>query len=316
MEFRKLGTSPLMVSPLCFGGNVFGWTIDQQDSFKILDAFTDRGLNFIDTANSYSRWVPGNRGGESESIIGNWLKKTGKRDKVILATKVGSNLSEKQKGLSRRYIIQAVDESLQRLHTDYIDLYQSHYDDPDTALEETLEAYAELIKAGKVRVIGASNFSGQRFGEALNTSDRLGIPRYESLQPEYNLYSRERYEKEYENLVIEKNVGVIPYYSLASGFLSGKYRSEADFNKSARGEGIKKYMNDRGFKIIDALTQVADDCQVASATIALAWLMARPGITAPIASATSIDQLNALVEATEIRLQPSSIELLNNASAY
>lgn len=316
MELRRLGESPLMVSPLCFGGNVFGWTVDQQNSFKLLDEFTDRGFNFIDTANSYSRWAPGNKGGESETIIGNWLKNSGKRHKIILATKVGSNLSTTQKGLSRRYIMQAVEESLQRLQTDYIDLYQSHYDDPDTAMEETLQAYADLITAGKVRVTGGSNFSAQRFEEALNVSERLKLQRYESLQPEYNLYDRERYEKEYENLVTEKKVGVIPYYSLASGFLSGKYRSDADLIKSARGQGIKKYMNERGFKIINALTAVADGYQATPATIALAWLMARPGITAPIASATSIGQLDALIRATEIQLHPDEIESLNNASAY
>ncbi|HEY0667140.1 MAG TPA: aldo/keto reductase [Sphingobacteriaceae bacterium] len=316
MQFKKLGNSELAVSPLCFGGNVFGWTLDEASSFKILDAFTDQGLNFIDTANSYSRWAPGNKGGESETIIGKWLKNSGKRDRIVLATKVGSNLSPEQKGLSRKYIMQAVEESLNRLQTDFIDLYQSHYDDPDTPVDETLEAFSALIKAGKVRVIGASNFSGMRLIESLNSSERLGIPRYESLQPEYNLYSREKYEREYEPIIKEKNLGVLPYYSLASGFLTGKYRSEQDFNKSARGTGISKYMNDRGFRILSVLDEIANQHRVTPATISLAWLMARPGITAPIASATTINQLNELVNATEISLDASSIELLNQASAY
>lgn len=316
MQLIKLGNSELAVSPLCFGGNVFGWTLDEVSSFKILDAFTDQGLNFIDTANSYSRWAPGNKGGESETIIGKWLKNSGKRDKIVLATKVGSNLSPEQKGLSRRYIMQAVEESLNRLQTDFIDLYQSHYDDPDTPVDETLEAFAALIKAGKVRVIGASNFSGKRLIESLNSSERLGIPRYESLQPEYNLYSREKYEREYEPIIKENNLGVLPYYSLASGFLTGKYRSEQDFNKSARGTGISKYMTDRGFRILRALDEIANQHRVTPATISLAWLMARPGITSPIASATTINQLNELVNATEISLDASSIELLDQASAY
>jgi aryl-alcohol dehydrogenase-like predicted oxidoreductase len=316
MEFKKLGNSELAVSPLCFGGNVFGWTLDESSSFKILDAFTDQGLNFIDTANSYSRWVPGNKGGESETIIGKWLKYSGKRDKIILATKVGSNLSPKQRGLSPKYITQAVEESLTRLQTDYIDLYQSHYDDPETPIEETLEAYAQLIKAGKVRVIGASNISAQRLLESLNVSGKLGIPAYESLQPEYNLYSREGYEKEYEGIVLEKNIGVIPYYSLASGFLTGKYRTENDFNKSQRGGGIQKYMNERGFRILAALDEVAAQYRVTQATVSLAWLMARPGVTAPIASATTINQLAELVAATGVSLDASAVELLNKASAY
>lgn len=316
MQYIKLGNSELAVSPLCFGGNVFGWTLDEVSSFKILDAFTDHGLNFIDTANSYSRWAPGNKGGESETIIGKWLKNSGKRDKIVLATKVGSNLSPEQKGLSHRYIMQAVEESLNRLQTDFIDLYQSHYDDPDTPVDETFEAFAALIKAGKVRVIGASNFSGKRLIESLNSSERLGIPRYESLQPEYNLYSREKYEREFEPIIKEKNLGVLPYYSLASGFLTGKYRSEQDFNKSARGTGISKYMTDRGFRILRALDEIANQHRVTPATISLAWLMARPGITSPIASATTINQLNELVNATEISLDASSIELLDQASAY
>ena len=316
MELRKLGNTDLAVYPLCFGGNVFGWTVDENNSFRILDAFTGRGLNFIDTANSYSRWAPGNKGGESETIIGKWLKRSGKRDKIILATKVGSNLSSDQKGLSKAYIMRAVEESLQRLQTDYIDLYQSHYDDPETAISETLEAYSDLIKAGKVRIIGASNFTGQRLTEALTVSKESGLPRYQTLQPEYNLYSRERYETEFQPITLEKDLGVIPYYSLASGFLTGKYRSEADFKKSARGEGMKKYMTERGFKILDALDEAAKRFRTTPAAISLAWLLTRPGITAPIASATGVDQLDELVSALDITLDSESIGLLNNASAY
>ena len=316
MELRKLGNSELEIYPLCFGGNVFGWTLDERESFKILDAFTDSGLNFIDTANSYSHWVQGNKGGESETILGNWMKRSGKRDQIILATKVGSNLGEDNKGLSKKYILRAAEESLRRLQTDYIDLYQSHYDDPETPIEDTLEAYAQLIKEGKVRVIGASNFSRERLEKSLEISEKLGIPRYECLQPEYNLYSREHYEKELEEFILEKNIGVITYYSLASGFLTGKYRSEEDFHKSPRGRGMKKYMNERGFRIIKALEEVAQEYNAKPATIALAWLISRPGITAPIASATKPEQLHQLVQATLINLDPKAIDKLNLASAY
>ena len=313
---RKLGNSGLEVAPLAFGGNVFGWTIDEETSFRLLDAFTDSGFNLIDTADVYSRWAEGNTGGESETIIGNWLKRTGKRDQVIIATKVGMDMGEGRKGLSRAHILRSVDESLKRLQTDYIDLYQSHQDDPETLLEETLETYAQLIEQGKVKAIGASNFSAERLAQALKLSEENGLPRYESLQPLYNLYSREEYERELEPLCLEKNVGVINYYALASGFLTGKYRSESDLQKSPRGAGVKKYLNERGFRILKALDEVAARYNSTPAQIALAWLIARPGITAPIASATSLEQFNDLVEATKLELDDAAIEQLNNASAW
>jgi aryl-alcohol dehydrogenase-like predicted oxidoreductase len=313
---RKLGNSVLEVAPLAFGGNVFGWTIDEQNSFKLLDAFTDSGFNLIDTADVYSRWAEGNRGGESETIIGNWLKRTGRREQVIIATKVGMEMGEGRKGLSKAHILRSVDESLKRLQTDYIDLYQSHQDDEETPLEETLETYAQLIEQGKVRAIGASNYSAERLAQALKLSEEQSLPRYESLQPLYNLYSREEYEKELEPLCLEKNVGVINYYSLASGFLTGKYRSESDLQKSPRGAGVKKYLNERGFRILKALDEVAARYNSTPARVAIAWLIARPGITAPIASATSLEQFNDLVEATKLELDDAAIEQLNSASAW
>ena len=253
MEKREIGKSGIKVQPFAFGGNVFGWTIDEKTSFEILDAYVDSGLDFIDTADVYSIWKPGNKGGDSEAIIGDWLKKSGKRDKVIIATKVGKEMGPGKKGLSKAYITKAVEDSLSRLKTDYIDLYQSHDDDKSTPLTETLEAYTDLIKQGKVRAIGASNYSADRLKQALEISDTTGLARYECLQPEYNLYDREGYEKELEPVCLEYGIGVISYFSLASGFLTGKYRSEADLNKSQRGGGIKKYLNDRGFRILKTL---------------------------------------------------------------
>lgn len=315
MEKRLIGNSGIQVAPLAFGGNVFGWTIDQATSFTLLDAFTDAGLNLIDTADVYSNWVPGNKGGESETIIGNWLKQSGKRDRVIIATKVGGEMSPGKKGLSRNHIRQSVEESLQRLQTDYIDLYQSHYDDPATPLEETLGTYGELIQEGKIRAIGASNFTAERLAEALQVSKQNNLPRYDSLQPEYNLYERSGYEKELEPLCRENNVGVINYFALASGFLTGKYRSEADLTKSKRGQGNKKYLNARGFQILDALDEVAQQYQTDAASIAIAWLIARPGITAPIASATNPEQLQSLTKAAALKLNKEAVELLGKASA-
>ncbi len=315
MDKRQLGTSDLRVSPLCFGGNVFGWTIDEATSFTLLDALRAAGLNFIDTADVYSRWKPGNQGGESEAIIGSWLKSRGGREKVVIATKVGGDMGLGRKCLSKAYIKDAVEASLRRLQTDYIDLYQSHWDDPDTPLEETLQAYDELIRSGKVRVIGASNYSAARLKEALEISERAGLPRYESLQPEYNLYAREGYEAELEPLCRERQLGVICYFSLASGFLTGKYRSERDLGKSARGQGMAKYLNPRGHRILQALDEVAAGHGATPAQVALAWIMARPGITAPIASATSIEQLNELVGATRIQLDGPAIDALDRASA-
>jgi aryl-alcohol dehydrogenase-like predicted oxidoreductase len=316
MTKRQLGKSGIKVVPLMLGGNVFGWTADEATSFKILDAFVDAGLNFIDTADSYSTWVPGHQGGESETIIGNWFKHSGKRDKVVIATKVGSEIPGQGKGLSKAWIRRQVEASLKRLQTDYIDLYQSHRDDPVTPVEETLEAYAQLIQQGKVRAIGCSNFTAERTNESLAASSKHGWPRYESLQPHYNLYERAAYETTLEPLALQEKLGVIPYYSLASGFLSGKYRSQDDLKKSPRGQTVKKYLNDRGFRILQALDQVAERRQSKPAQVALAWLMARPSITAPIASATSVEQLNELVQATQLELDRESIEKLNKASAY
>jgi aryl-alcohol dehydrogenase-like predicted oxidoreductase len=315
MKKRNLGNSGLEVAPLALGGNVFGWTVDEPTAFPLLDAFVSSGFNLIDTADIYPRWVPGNQGGESEAIIGNWLKRSGKRSEVIVATKVGMEMGPGKEGLSKDYILRAADDSLRRLQTDYIDLYQSHQDDPETPLEETLEAYAQLIKQGKVRAIGASNYSAARLAEALNVSKRLGIPRYESLQPLYNLYDRAVYEDELEPLCASEDVGVINFYSLAAGFLSGKYRSEDDLSKSARGGTVKKYLNERGFSILDALDHVAAQYDSTPAQIALAWVMARPSITAPIASATSLEQLNDLIAATKLELDHAAIDLLDRASA-
>ncbi len=316
MEKREIGKSGIQVVPFCFGGNVFGWTIDEPTSFKVLDAFVDRGLDFIDTADVYSKWAPGNKGGESETIIGNWLKKSGKRDKIILATKVGKPMGEDKKGLSRAYITKAVDASLKRLQTDYIDLYQSHEDDKDTPLLETLETFTDLIKQGKVRAVGASNYSSNRLREALQVSKENSLARYECLQPEYNLYEREHYESALEPLCTDNNIGVINYYALASGFLTGKYRSENDLSKSTRGGGVKKYLNHRGFKILNALDEVAARYNVTPGSIALAWVLARPGITAPIASATSVQQLDEAIKALHIKLDNEAINLLNTASSY
>ncbi|HVW15604.1 MAG TPA: aldo/keto reductase [Mucilaginibacter sp.] len=316
MEKRKLGSSGIWVKPFCFGGNVFGWTVDEKTSFELLDAYTDNGFDFVDTADVYSKWVPGNKGGESETIIGNWVKRTGKRDKLIIATKVGKPTGPDEKGLSKKYIMQAVDASLKRLQTDYIDLYQSHDDDKDTPLSETMEAFTELVKQGKIRVIGASNYSGARLNEALDVSRQNGLAAYQCIQPEYNLYARKEYETDIEPVCIENNIGVITYYSLAAGFLTGKYRSEKDFGKSSRGQSMQRYLNDRGLRILAALDEVAKEYDAVPATIALAWLMARPGITAPIASATSVGQLKETLRAATIRLSEEAIDLLNAASDY
>ena len=316
MEMRKLGNSDLRVAPWALGGNVFGWTCDEATSFKLLDAFVDNGFNLIDTADTYSRWVPGHQGGESETVIGKWLKQGGRRDQVVLATKVGMDMGGEKKGLSKAYILQEAEDSLKRLQTDHIDLYQSHKDDPDTPLEETLSAYDQLVKKGKVRVIGASNYDSNRLGEALKASAAKGYPAYQCLQPNYNLYDRSGYEKDLEPLVLGKNLGVIPYFSLAAGFLTVKYRSEADFAKSPRGGGMKKYLNERGFKILGALDEVSKDLGSTPARVALAWVMARPGVTAPIASATSLEQFKDLLEGTKLRLGKAEMDKLNLASAY
>lgn len=315
MKKRTLGNSGIKLYPLAFGGNVFGWTVTESMSFTLLDAFVEAGFSLIDTADVYSRWVPGHKGGESETIIGKWLKRSGKREKVVIATKVGKEMGPDRKGLSKSYIMRAVEDSLQRLQTDYIDLYQSHADDPEIPLEETLEAYAQLIREGKVRIIGASNYTAERIAQALQVSETQGYPAYQSLQPLFNLYDRADYERELEPLCREKGLGVISYFSLASGFLTGKYRSEGDMAKSARGDMVKKYLNERGLRILEALDKVAKQYDVTPATVALAWLINRPGITAPIVSATNLDQLSELIEATKFNLIPSSIDLLNQASA-
>jgi aryl-alcohol dehydrogenase-like predicted oxidoreductase len=316
MEKRKLA-SGIEVAPLAFGGNVFGWTIDEKTSFELLDAFTAAGFNLIDTADTYSHWKPGNKGGESETIIGNWLKRRNNRDKLIIATKVGGAVAGGKKDLSKKHILKTVEDSLQRLQTEYIDLYQSHWDDLDTPVEETIEAYAQLVKQGKVRAIGASNLSAERLLQSIEFSEQNGLPRYETLQPEYNLYSRQKFEQEYEAICEEKGLGVINYYSLASGFLTGKYRSLEDVDKSTRGGGVvKNYLNDRGLRILNALDEVAKQYNTNPASVSIAWLVARPGITAPIASATSIQQLTDLIKATQLKLDADAIGLLNSASAY
>ena len=315
MSHRALGRSGLSVSRLCFGGNVFGWTADEATSFRLLDAWVGAGMNFIDTADVYSRWVPGHQGGESEAIIGRWLKKSGKRDRVVIATKVGKDMGDGKIGLAPAYIRRAVDASLQRLQTDVIDLYQSHDDDPATPLEETLGAYAELIRAGKVRAIGASNFSAARLREALAVSAKLGLPRCECLQPLYNLVERPAYEAELEAVCTQHGLGVINFFALARGFLTGKYRSEADLAKSPRGQGVKPYLNERGMRVLAALDGVAQRLGATPARVALAWQIARPSITAPIASATSLQQLDDLVAATRLALDTEAIRAIDAASA-
>jgi aryl-alcohol dehydrogenase-like predicted oxidoreductase len=314
MNKRRLGGSSLEISPLVFGGNVLGWTVDDAMGFRLLDSFVAAGFNTIDTADVYSRWVPGHTGGESETMIGKWLKRSGNREKVIIATKVGIEM-QGRKGLSRARILSAAEESLGRLQTEYIDLYQSHTDDSETPLEETLAAYAELMRQGKVRAIGASNYKANRLAAALDVSRNNGLPRYESLQPNYSLVERAEYESQLEPLCSKEGLGVINYYPLASGFLTGKYRSEADLKKSPRGQSVKKYLNEQGLKILAALDQVAQKHGVTPAQVTLAWCLVRPGITAPIVSATKVEQLEELMQAVNLRLDGASIELLNQASA-
>ena len=317
MEKRNLGNSGLEAAPLALGTNVFGWTIDEPSSFAILDHFVEAGFNLIDTADVYSSWKPGNKGGESETIIGKWIRKSGKRDRIVLATKVGGSMNQGKVSLAKEYITKAVEDSLRRLQTDHIDLYQSHWDDLDIPVEEPLDTYAQLIKAGKVRAIGASNFSMERLQQAIDYSEQNRIPRYETLQPEYNLYNREGFEKDLAPFCIEKGIGVINYFPLASGFLSGKYRSKEDASKSERGNGIvNRYLNERGFRILNALDKAAEKYATDPATITIAWTMAQPFITAPIASATSVQQLQSLIKATEISLDQETMQGLNDASDW
>lgn len=316
MQLRQLGRSGLQVAPLCLGGNVFGWTATEAASFAVLDAMVDAGLNFVDTADVYSVWVPGHRGGESETVIGNWFKRSGRRKDVVIATKVGMQMAPDRKGLSASYIARSVEDSLRRLQTDHIDLYFSHADDPSVPLEETLGAYQKLIGAGKIRAIGASNYAAARLTQALGVSRRDALPRYEVLQPHYNLYARSEFESELEPLCMKEQLGVITYFALASGFLTGKYRTAADAAKSARGKGVvDKFLNPRGLKILAALDDVAKRLRSSPAAVALAWQMARPSITAPIASATTVEQLNELVAATRLAFSAADIEQLNTASA-
>jgi len=318
MQKRNLGMSGLKVAPLAFGCNVFGWTADAAMACRLLDAFVDQGLNLLDTADVYPVWHPGNVGGESETIIGNWLKQSGKRDKVVVATKVGMKMTATlgTENLSRKYIFDSVEKSLKRLQIDTIDLYQAHTDDPVTPLEETLEAFNDLIKQGKVRAIGASNYSSDRLKAALAVSKANGWARYESLQPEYNLYDRDGFEETLEPLCLDEGLGVISYFSLARGFLSGKYRSEADISQSPRGTGVKKYLNARGFAIVEALQQLANEHKSTPAQVAIAWLIARPSVTAPIASATTIAQLDDLIAAAQLELSTANIAELNRVSQF
>jgi aryl-alcohol dehydrogenase-like predicted oxidoreductase len=315
MEKRKLGNSGISIAPLMFGGNVFGWTADEAMSFKLLDAFVGAGFDAIDTADVYSKWVPGHKGGESETILGKWLKARGGRDKLIIATKVGMEMPGIGQGLRKDYILARVEDSLKRLQTDYVDLYQSHTDDQSAPLDETLGAYQKLIDQGKVRAIGASNYEGPRLAQALKASAAARLPRYETLQPLYNLSDREGFEKELQPLCVKENVGVIPYYALAAGFLTGKYRSEADFGKSPRGARMKAYLNDRGRRILKALDDVAAGLKAKPGQVALAWLMTRPAITAPIASATSMAQMEELIGAVRLKLGPDALKALDAASA-
>ncbi|HUX84496.1 MAG TPA: aldo/keto reductase [Chitinophagaceae bacterium] len=317
MGRRPLGQSGITVFPLAFGGNVFGWTVrEDREAFPILNAFVEAGGNLIDTADSYSRWVPGNQGGESEALIGRWLRTRKDRGNLVIATKVGADLGSGRKGLSRAHILASAEASLKRLSTDYIDLYQSHFDDPSVPVQETLEAYQELIRDGKVRVIGASNFGALRIREAGEVSRTLGFPRYESLQPRYNLYDREDFEKNLAAVCHQQGMGVIPYYSLASGFLSGKYRSEKDLSQGARGKGAASYLNERGYRILRALDDVASSCQVSPSSIAIAWLVSREDVTAAIASATGKDQLSELVLGATLKLDRSSLDILDHASSW
>ena len=314
MELRRLGKSDLKVAPLVLGGNVFGWTADEATSFKLLDAFVAGGFNMVDTADVYSRWAPAG-GGASETVIGKWLAQGGKRDKIVLATKFGSEMGEGMKGLSAKYMVEAVEASLKRLQTDYIDLYQSHRDDPDTPQEETAEAFDRLVKAGKVRAIGSSNFTPERLKSAIEISQAKGLARYNSEQPLYNLYARQGFESGLQQVCIDNEVGVIPYYGLASGFLTGKYRTEADLSKSPRGQGVKRMMDARGMRILDALDEVSAARTASRAQVALAWVMAQPGLTGPIASATSLDQLDELMGSARLTLTAEDLATLDKASA-
>jgi aryl-alcohol dehydrogenase-like predicted oxidoreductase len=313
MEKRKIKNTDLLVAPINFGGNVFGWTLDEKESFNILDQFAGAGFNFVDTADTYSWWVNG-KGGQSEEIIGKWMKAKGNRNDLVIATKVGSETKEHGFDISKKHILKSVDESLARLQTDHIDLYYTHFDDNKTPVEETLEAYDEIIKAGKVRYIAASNISPERLKESFEVAEKNNLPKYVALQPHYNLLEREKFENEYAGLVKEYDLSVFTYWSLAAGFLTGKYRTEEDLAKSARGEGVRKYLNVKGIEVLKALDQISEKHETTQASVALAWLLANPLVTAPIVSATSESQLKTLFQAPELSLSSDDIELLNTVS--
>ncbi|WP_419870824.1 aldo/keto reductase [Chryseobacterium sp. CT-SW4] len=313
MEKRNIKNTDLSVAPINFGGNVFGWTLDEKQSFEMLDQFIDAGFNFIDTADTYSWWVNG-KGGQSEEIIGKWLKSRGNRNHIVLATKVGSETKEHGYDISKKHILASVDESLKRLQTDHIDLYYTHFDDHKTPVEETLQAYDEVIKAGKVRYIAASNVSPERLIASFEAAEKNNLPKYVALQPHYNLLERETFENTYAEIVEKYNLSVFTYWSLAAGFLTGKYRTEEDLAKSARGEGVRKYLNDKGKNVLKALDSVSEKHETTQASVALAWLLANPLVTAPIVSATSPSQLKTLIDAPQLRLNEDDINLLNEAS--
>lgn len=314
MKKVSIGNTDLEIAPINLGGNVFGWTLDEKKSFEILDVFTGAGFNFIDTADIYSHWVDGGSGGQSETILGKWMKARGNRKDIVLATKVGGATSVHPVDTSKKHILAAVDKSLKRLQTDYIDLYYTHFDDEKTPVEETLEAYDEIVKAGKVRYIAASNLSPERLKASMRASEKYGLPKYQALQPHYNLLEREGYETKYRPLADKYDLTVFPYWSLASGFLTGKYRTEDDLNKSVRGGTVKKYLNEKGLQVLAALDEVAEKHNTSPATVSLAWLMAQPHIGAPIASATSQSQLKTLFEAPKLNLDLQDLEMLDKAS--
>lgn len=313
MEKRKIKNTDLSIAPINFGGNVFGWTLDEKQSFDILDRFVEAGFNFIDTADTYSWWVNG-KGGQSEEIIGKWMKSRANRNDIVLATKVGSETKEHGYDISKKHILKSVDESLQRLQTDHIDLYYTHFDDNTTPVEETLAAYDEIIKAGKVRYIAASNLSPERLKASFEAAEKNNLPKYVALQPHYNLMEREGFEQNYAPLAEQFDLSVFPYWSLAAGFLTGKYRDEADLAKSARGEGVRKYLNPKGLEVLKALDQVSTKHNTTQGTVSLAWLLSNPLITAPIVSATSASQLETVFNAPKLVLDQEDIALLNNAS--
>ncbi|WP_404985813.1 aldo/keto reductase [Chryseobacterium sp. M5] len=313
MEKIKIKNTDLLIAPINFGGNVFGWTLDEKKSFDILDQFTARGFNFIDTADTYSWWVNG-KGGQSEEIIGNWMKQRNNRNDLVIATKVGSETKEHGFDISKKHILKSIDESLARLQTDHIDLYYTHFDDQKTPVEETLEAYDEIIKAGKVKYIAASNLSPERLKESFDVAEKNNLPKYVALQPHYNLLEREKFESQYADLVKEYDLSVFTYWSLAAGFLTGKYRNEDDLKKSARGEGVRKYLDEKGLNVLKALDEISARLETTQASVALAWLLANPLVTAPIVSATSESQLKTLFAAPELKLSSEDIELLNKVS--